>query len=180
MNAIAHRDYSSFSGGVTVSIYPERIEIWNSGRLPYELEPADLRGIHPSIPTNPDISHVLYLRRLMERIGRGTQKIIAATKELGAPTPKWADRPSGVTLTLFAAKGGATAALELNIRQLELLRTLQPGERIHANDYAASVADQVSERQARRDLSALEEGGFLKRGGAARSTYYQRTGRDVD
>lgn len=179
VNAVAHRDYASFSGGVTVSIYPERIEIWNSGRLPGELQPADLKRAHPSIPTNPDISHVLYLRRLMERVGRGTQKIIAASKELGAPVPRWTDKPSGVTLTLFAARGPSTAVLNLNGRQLDLLRVLKIGDQVQPLAYVQSVADQVSERQARRDLSLLEEAGFLRRHGAARATVYERTDRKI-
>lgn len=178
VNAIAHRDYSSFSGGLTVSLYPGRLEIWNSGRLPKELQPIDLKRVHPSIPTNPDICHILYLRRLMERVGRGTQKIIAASKELGAVAPRWVDRPSGVTLTLFAADHRHSGALELNIRQRALLRALRPGDRVHPNDYAQSVADQVSLRQARRDLALLEEAGWLTRRGAARATYYERTDRD--
>ena len=61
VNAFAHRDYSGFSGGISVGIYPSRIEIWNSGHLPEGLKPSDLKRIHPSIPTNPDIAHVLYI-----------------------------------------------------------------------------------------------------------------------
>lgn len=179
VNAVAHRDYSAFSGGVTVSIYPGRIEIWNSGRLPVELRPSDLKQIHPSIPNNPDISHVLYLRRLMERIGRGTQKIIAASKELGAPTPKWTDRPSGVTLTLFAARGEGSGAAALNMRQLDLLRSLKAGDRVLPIDYEQTFAGVISGRQARRDLSQLEAAGLLVRRGAARATYYERTDRDL-
>ncbi|MBU0463961.1 MAG: putative DNA binding domain-containing protein, partial [Proteobacteria bacterium] len=53
VNAFAHRDYSGFSGGISVGIYPSRIEIWNSGRLPEGLKPSDLRRNHPSVPTNP-------------------------------------------------------------------------------------------------------------------------------
>lgn len=179
VNAVAHRDYAAFSGGVTISIYPGRIEIWNSGRLPSELRPQDLRKVHPSIPTNPDISHILYLRRLMERIGRGTEKIVSASKELGAQPPRWTDRPSGVTLTIFAAQGAKGLALELNSRQLRLLRDLNLGEQVSANDYAQSVATEVSDRQARRDLSQLEEAGLLIRHGAARSTHYERTDQEL-
>lgn len=174
VNAIAHRDYSSFSGGLTVSIYPTRIEIWNSGRLPEELQVPDLRRNHPSIPTNPDIAHVLYLRNLMERIGRGTQKIVAACRELGAPAPRWMDKPSGVTLTLFAA-GTAIDIGALNPRQEELLRNLHAGDVVRASDYATQYAQGVTERQARRDLSDLEGAGLLEREGAARSTAYRRT-----
>ncbi|MGB4859651.1 MAG: RNA-binding domain-containing protein [Dokdonella sp.] len=47
VNAFAHRDYAGFSGGLTVSVYADRIEIWNTGRLPEGLKPADLRHNHP-------------------------------------------------------------------------------------------------------------------------------------
>ena len=46
----AHRDYSSFSGGPTVSVFADRIEIWNTGRLPEGLKLADLKRNHPSLP----------------------------------------------------------------------------------------------------------------------------------
>ena len=34
VNALVHRDYAAFSGSVSVSVYPDRVEIWNSGKLP--------------------------------------------------------------------------------------------------------------------------------------------------
>jgi ATP-dependent DNA helicase RecG len=175
VNALAHRDYAAFSGGVSVSVYPDRIEIWNSGRLPDGLKVGDLRRIHPSIPTNPDIAHVLYLRRLMERVGRGTQKIIAACEALKAKAPKWHDAPSGVTLTIYSAGGGEGASL--NVRQAQALERLRPGDTLKLPDYMRE--QQVSERQARRDLSELEADGFITRSGQGRATIFQRTERPV-
>lgn len=175
VNALAHRDYAGFSGGLSVSVFPNRIEIWNSGRLPREIKVPDLKRPHPSIPTNPDIAHVLYLRRLMERVGRGTQKIIAACDELGARPPKWVSEASGVTLTIYAASASSGAAL--SPRQAQILERLRPGDTLKLWDY---VRDQdVSERQARRDLSELEALGFVTRSGRARATLYQRTSRTV-
>jgi ATP-dependent DNA helicase RecG len=175
VNALAHRDYAGFSGGLSVSVYPDRIEIWNSGRLPRGIKVGDLKRPHPSIPTNPDIAHVLYLRRLMERVGRGTQKIIAACDELGARPPKWQDSASGVTLTLYSA--GAAEGARLSPRQAMVLERLRPGDTLKLWDYVHE--QQVSERQARRDLAELEEQGFLSRSGQARATLYQRTERTV-
>lgn len=175
VNALAHRDYAGFSGGVTVSVYPDRIEIWNSGRLPRGIRVIDLKRLHPSIPPNPDITHVLYLRRLMERVGRGTQKIIAACDELGARPPVWKDAPSGVTLTIYAADGVVDFAL--SPRQAQLMEQLRPGDSIRLSDYMQQTG--MSERQARRDLSELESAGFLTRFGQARATAYQRTERTV-
>ena len=34
INAFVHRDYSNFSGGLGVFIYPKKLEIWNSGAFP--------------------------------------------------------------------------------------------------------------------------------------------------
>jgi ATP-dependent DNA helicase RecG len=177
VNAFAHRDYSGFSGGVSVGIYPGRIEIWNSGHLPEGLKPGDLSRNHPSLPTNPDIAHVFYLRGLMERIGRGTQKIINACRELDLPSPKWLDRATGVTLILYGRAGLEAARLIANFRQQALLAQLNSGNQIRPGEYHQQFATDVSERQARRDLKELEDAGFLARIGRGATTVYQRTAR---
>lgn len=177
VNAFAHRDYAAFSGGLTVGVYRNRIEIWNAGRLPDGLKPADLKRNHPSLPANPDMAQVLYLRGLMERIGRGTQKILQACAEQGLRPPQWDDRESGVTLTLWGPDGAARAAQALNARQQALLAVLQVDERIRPAEYRARFAAQVSERQARRDLVALEEAGMLRVEGAGAATAYLRISR---
>lgn len=174
VNAFAHRDYAGFSGGVTVGIYPKRIEIWNSGRFPDGLQPADLKKNHPSLPTNPDIAHVLYLRGLMERIGRGGQLIINTCREHGLPAPKWADRPSGVTLTIYSRDGDGAEPFSANPRQHALLAELKVGEQIQPGEYHRRFAANVSDRQARRDLVELEGAGMLRRIGKGAATLYQR------
>jgi ATP-dependent DNA helicase RecG len=120
VNAFVHRDYSAYSGGLRVSMFGSRIDIWNSGRLPGGLTPGAFRRDHPSIPVNPDMAQVFYLRALMERIGRGTEKIIRAAKELRAPPPVWQDDPTGVTLTLFASRLSVAGEFSLNDRQKKL------------------------------------------------------------
>jgi len=180
VNAFAHRDYSAFSGGLSVSIYPARIEIWNSGHLPEGLKPGDLRKNHPSLPTNPDIAHVLYLRGLMERVGRGTQKIINACREHGLPAPKWIDRPTGVTLILYSAKSLVDLDFVPNDRQKAVLNTLSSGEEIRPGDYQKRFAQEVSERQARRDLKELEKADFFTRIGGGVGTRYRRTNRTLE
>lgn len=51
-NAVAHRDYFS-TANVHVSIFDDRIEVWNPGKLPEPLKPEDLKKEHKSIPVNP-------------------------------------------------------------------------------------------------------------------------------
>lgn len=102
VNAFAHRDYADFSGGIGVHVYPKRLEIWNSGSLPEGVTPAKLATGHISVLRNPDIAHVLYLRGLMEKLGRGSVMIQKSCIERGLPRPEWrSDTEQGVTLTFF-------------------------------------------------------------------------------
>lgn len=176
VNAFVHRDYASFSGGVTASVYPDRIEILNSGRLPKGISAESLRReTHDSILVNPDISHVFYLYELMERVGRGTFKIVQECREYGMRLPEWKSGASGVRLTFFAAARNGTQPLELNERQEELLRHLNTGDKITRQEYAERFAKGVTDRTARRDLSMLEDHRLLDRHGSGPKTVYERT-----
>ncbi len=172
VNALVHRDYASFSGSVAISIYPNRIELWNSGRLPKGISARDLqRESHASILVNPDISHVFYLHELMERVGRGTFKIVQECRSLGMRLPEWKEVTGGVQLTFFSRSAG----LDLNSRQKDLLHDLAPGTAIRIRDFIDRYASEVSDRQARRDLSDLEAAGLLRREGSGPKTVYYRT-----
>lgn len=176
VNALVHRDYASFSGGVSVSIYPGRVEIWNSGRLPKGLTPSKLRAAtHDSILVNPDISHVFYLYELMERVGRGTFKIVQECREMGMKLPEWRDATLGVRLTLYAATGRAGTVIKPNERQETLLKALSVGDKIETREFLKRFGAGISERQARRDLGELKDAGFLERVGAGPTTAYERT-----
>ena len=114
VNALAHRDYADFSGGVSVQVYPGRLEIWNSGGFPEGITPEKIMAGHISILRNPDIAHVLYLRGMMEKLGRGGLLIQMACKNKGLPSPQWRSEDSrGVTLTFFAPDATTEVATEV-------------------------------------------------------------------
>ena len=176
VNAFAHRDYASFSGGITASVYPSRIEIRNSGRLPKGISAESLRReTHDSILVNPDISHVFYLYELMERVGRGTFKIVQECREYGMRLPEWKSGASGVRLTFFAVGRHGAQSLELNERQKKLLGHLSHGDTITRQEYVARFAMGVTDRTARRDLSELEDHRLMDRHGSGPKTVYERT-----
>lgn len=100
INALAHRDYSASSGGVSIHIYPRRLEIWNSGGLPGGVTVENLIEGHISVLRNPDIAHALYIRGLMEKAGRGSVLMIGRCQEQGLPAPVWTSNAKlGVTVT---------------------------------------------------------------------------------
>jgi ATP-dependent DNA helicase RecG len=175
VNAIVHRDYESYSGSVSVSVYPNRIEIWNSGHL--SVPPSALRQAkHESILNNPDISNVFYLNGLMERVGRGTYNIARECKEFQMRPPKWENTGSGVRLTFYSAASVVEAADELSERMTKLLKSLKTGGSTCLFEYVQQFQSEgLSDRQARRDLLELTRLGFLERFGAARATRYKRT-----
>lgn len=100
LNALIHRDYSNVSGSVNIEFYPDRLEIINYGNLPHELKLSDLKKNHLSLPRNPDIAHISFIRNWIEKIGRGTLKIIEDCKEKELPTPKW-ETGNGFTKIIF-------------------------------------------------------------------------------
>ena len=105
VNAFAHRDYSDFSGGIIINIYPNRLEIWNSAKFPngMTLEKILERGI--SLLPNPDIVNALYLKGYMEKMGRGSILIRRSCAKNQLPPPKWTSDNFGVTLTLRTFSG---------------------------------------------------------------------------
>lgn len=171
MNAIMHRDYESFDGGMSVSIYPGRIEIWNSGILPSGMTIGDLKKPHYSRPHNPDIAHAFFLRGYVERIGSGIKRIMNAFAEQGLPEPVWSVNSGGICLILTA-----TSSLpDLNSRQRAFVEKTTKGQRVALADYIRVIAEKISDRSARSDLSDLAAKGYVRKRGSARATEYERT-----
>ncbi len=100
LNALVHRDYSNVSGSTSIIIYQDKLEITNFGQL--SLKPSELKKSHLSMPVNPDIAQIAFLRGYIEKIGRGTLKIIDACEKAGLETPVWAKDSNSVKLTFFS------------------------------------------------------------------------------
>lgn len=104
INALIHRDYSNPSSSLTVSVYPDKIIILNSGKLPIQIKVSDLRKTHKSHPTNPDIAHIVFLNGFIDKLGKGTMKMIKECRDFGLKDPKWKETNEGIQLTLLGPK----------------------------------------------------------------------------
>jgi ATP-dependent DNA helicase RecG len=178
LNAIVHRDYAAFDGGLSLAVYDDRIEFWNSGKLPEGMTVEDLKQPHPSRPHNPDIANVFFLRGFIERWGIGTRQIVNRCLEVGLPEPEWKEGYGGGVTLIIRLKPKARE-IELNPRQVRLLRELEPGEKIEPGEYFSSVKNEVKERRARKDLTELFEAGYFTREGQGPSTVYIRTDKNL-
>ncbi|MBL8823792.1 MAG: putative DNA binding domain-containing protein [Planctomycetia bacterium] len=179
INALVHRDLSQVSGGTFIEIFPDRFSIWNAGSLPNELPSRELFREHPSLPRNPDLANVCFLRGYIEKIGRGTLLIAKELELAGFEKPRWESNASGTRLTFINRLSSRKSAdSRLNERQLQLVKKLRPGEQIRLADYAKEI--ESTERTARSDLALLVKSGFLRRQGLGKSTFYIRTDRQAN
>lgn len=96
VNAIAHRDYADYRGCIQISIFDNRVEIWNPGSLPPGWTVDNLKKPHSSKPQNPIIANVLFLRGLIERWRRGTQNMIEECLNAGLPEPIYKQHSGGI------------------------------------------------------------------------------------
>lgn len=72
INAICHRDYADRATDISLAVFDDRLEIWNSGTLPSQISIEDLRHKHDSVPRNKLIANAFYVRGLIEKWGSGT------------------------------------------------------------------------------------------------------------
>lgn len=172
MNALVHRDYTK-NGSIVISVLPDSLRISNPGGLPNHLKPSDLKKSHPSLPRNPDVAHICFLHGLIEKVGRGTQRIVEDCRKANLPQPKWRSSALETELSFFSSvsrmEGGEE---ELNERQRRILAAVQQAERVRPGEVAKLVGAGVTERTVRSDLQALVDLGLLRRQGRGRSTSY--------
>lgn len=183
VNALVHRDYAAYDGSVSISVYPDRLEIWNPGSLPPGWTAADLKAGHVSRPHNPDIAHVFFLRGLVERLGIGGRRIVSACLDAGLPEPEWEIRGGGVLLTLRQAPARRTAPLRLSLeksfsslpdRVQAFVRETSPGTLFTRQDYERRFPD-VSERTVRNDIARMTSLGYVSPVDAGPRSAYLRT-----
>jgi ATP-dependent DNA helicase RecG len=113
----------------------------------------------------------------MERVGRGTLKIIESCREANLPAPTWKADDDGVTLTLHSYASRNAPVSSLSDRQQKLIDALKPGQSIRLREYLERFSSGVTDRQARRVLKVLESADILRLEGKGRSTHYVRTER---
>ena len=92
LNAIIHKDYSSGTP-IQISVYQDKLLIWNPGELPHHWTVAKLRGKHPSQPFNPDVANVFFRAGMIEAWGRGIERIVEACRAAQVPSPKLRYQP---------------------------------------------------------------------------------------
>jgi ATP-dependent DNA helicase RecG len=171
VNAMVHRDYGDVSGEITINIYPDKIEITNSGEIPDDIIKGknNIRP-HHSVFRNPAIAHMFYLRGKMEKLGRGLTLIRDSFVKAGYRKPEWTFQSGYTTLTLYSRSG----EIQLNDRMVSFYSEFRANV-FSRQDYEDFFKGTIAEKTARNDLSKLVDGGFLIMTGKGSLTKYERT-----
>ena len=171
LNAIAHKNYS---GGVPIqiSVYKDKIMIWNEGQLPEDWTIETLVAKHSSKPYNPDIAMAFYRSGYIESWGRGITKMTDLCVEAGLPKPTFYYKSSGIWAVFQKDiyNEEYLSGLDLNERQIDALLFFKSKGEIINSEYAKRY--KITDRMARYDLTELIEKHLLIKVGDRKSTKY--------
>jgi len=160
LNAIVHRDY--MGAPIQISVYDDKLIVWNEGSLPEDLTIEDLKKKHSSRPYNSFLASVFFKGGLIEAWGRGTIKIMNECKKAGLPEPLIEYSSGGISVTVFKNIFTKKHLIEkgLSERQIEAILFLKENKKITNKDY--QELNTVSRETATRDLKKLVELGLIK------------------
>ena len=102
LNAINHKLYES-GNPIQISVYEDKIIVFNQGYWPEDIEPEDLYiRKHSSYPHNPNLSRTFFNSGEIEAYGSGFGKIKIECDRANAPYPELKITPNGVTVEIKA------------------------------------------------------------------------------
>lgn len=179
LHAVVHKDYA-VAAPIQISVYPDKLMVWNPGQLPPDWTLEKLLGKHASLPFNPDVANAFFRAGLIESWGRGMERIQRACLQAGVPAPELCLDHGGLWVTFhFPPAGAGTEAktpvetpvetsVEIPLKTPEqILRVLrqQPTLSLAAVAQAIGKSTSAVERAATR----LVKSGQLRRVGSTKT-----------
>ncbi len=167
VNALCHRDYSIAGGAISIAVFDDRLEITSTGGLPFGLTVEDLKRDHRSKPRNPLLAEVFFRRGLIERWGRGTQKIVDLCVRAGHPEPEFEER-AGEVVVRFLPSGYVPplqVSHDLSERQRRVLHILSDRKKWRFGDISSQFTPPPPDRTLRDDLVMLRKLGLVDSSG---------------
>ncbi len=171
LNAVAHKDYAG-GAPIQISVYNDKLMIWNEGQLPDNWTIQTLLNKHSSKPFNPDIANALFRSGYIESWGRGISKMTEECHNFGLPAPLLFFQSSGfwVEFRKDIYNTEYLQVLGLNERQFDALLFFKEKRKITNSEYVKRY--KINERTARYDLKELVEKNLLIKIGDKKSTKY--------
>lgn len=163
LNAIVHKDYTDST--IQLSVYDDKLILWNPGKLPDDLPIERLKLKHASRPRNKHIAETFFRAGYIESWGRGIDKILTACHDAGLPEPIFEEAWGGIQVTFLKDiyTEEYLKKLNLNERQLKAIIEVKRSRIITNKKYQELF--NVSRNTASRDLTELVEKNVLRGSG---------------
>lgn len=163
LNAIVHKNYSGTS--IQLSVYDDKLIIWNPGTLPSELSIEQLKKKHASHPRNKNIADIFFKAGYIEAWGSGIARMMKACANAGLPEPDIKETEGGIQIIFlkdifteyFLSKQ------DLNSRQIKAVLFVKEFGSITNAKY--QELNKVSKPTATRDLQELNKKEILENTG---------------
>ncbi len=192
LNAIVHKDYSSCNP-IQISVYEDKIYIWNDGEMPEGLDSTDkLFMKHSSKPYNPKLANVFFMSGMIEAWGRGFEKIKEACAKYDGPLPEYNISASGIMVLckacdkylklLSGEENNSLISDERIMSELMNGKMKEPVQQIfeylkNHDTITTTIGKKItgkSEAQVRRYLRALTDCGVIKSKKTTKGNMYTR------
>lgn len=180
-NAIIHKDYTG--APIQLSVYNDKLMLWNEGRLPEDFTIETLLGKHPSRPYNKNVADIFFKAGFIEAWGRGIAKIVNGFINAGLTAPLFEATMGGILVTVKRVVPDLTVSDErINERIKERINTLSKKEKevvlLLKDDPGMTQATlanklQITEQYVRKIIKQLKDRQLITRIGSNKSGYWQ-------
>jgi ATP-dependent DNA helicase RecG len=177
LNAIIHRDYTGVH--IQLSVYENKIILWNPGSLPSKINIDRLKEKHPSIPKNRLIADIFFKAGYIEAWGRGIHKIVTEFMNAKLPEPIFENYAGGVQVTLLKDldrdldrdldKDLDRGVLTNN--QIQILKEIEKNKDITQMELSRIIG--INDKNIRNNIKKLKDLGLIERIGNTRTGYWK-------
>ena len=156
VNAIVHTDYAQHGAPTRISIFDDRLEVENSGLLPFGLTVDDLlQGV--SKLRNRVIGRVFHELGLIEQWGSGIQRMVTVCRDAGLAPPVLEEIGTRFRVTIHTTSIGAP---RVDKTDQVILDTLAAGHGLSTQEIATVIG--LTTRGTRNRLLRLVEHGLVR------------------
>ena len=180
LNAIIHKDYASATP-IQISIYDDKLMLWNPGELPQNWTVKRLLRKHASMPFNPDVANAFFMAGKIEAWGRGIERILEACKAAQTPKPKlryehsglWVEFPFPMEPAKLDAGTGLDEKLDekLGKNRAMILRLMAANPTVTVSELAAAL--NISRTATDKNIQVLKSQGYVERIGPAKGGHWK-------
>jgi ATP-dependent DNA helicase RecG len=151
---------------VSFAVFDDRVEVWSAGAFPSKITAESLSREHGSYPRNPFIAEVFFRAGLIEKWGRGTNRVIEMCRRHGIAAPEFEQVGPSVVVR-FRVKVGTTRVTTTQVSTqvtTQVAAVLEAARRPRSGSELQKIAKiQTREYFRRAYLDRLLRAGWIER-----------------